>query len=113
MAPRKQKPAAPAVVFPDPPLAQPAMTYIANPVTVVGMTPKTCDDIAIRDAVRKALAETEATVADFVAGQTAEGFSLAEIDALYAVELPLLFAYRVDGGRIRVSYDSRIVERSA
>ncbi|WP_370035967.1 hypothetical protein [Sinorhizobium fredii] len=77
------------------------------------MTPRTRNDIAIRDAVRKALAETEATVADFVAGQMAEGFSLAEIDQLYVLELPLMLGYRVDGGRIRASYDSRIVERSA
>ncbi len=89
------------------------MSYIANPVAVAHATPRTRDEIAIRDAVRKALAETEAMVAEFVAGQTAEGFSLAEIDQLYVVELPLMLRYRVDGGRIRVSYDSRIIERSA
>ncbi|MCS4092616.1 hypothetical protein [Rhizobium sp. BK176] len=89
------------------------MSYLANPVAVAHATPKTRDDIALRDAVRKALADTEAMVVEFVAGQTAEGFSLAEIDALYVLEPPLMLGYRVDGGRIRVSYDSRIVERSA
>ncbi|RVG70882.1 hypothetical protein [Sinorhizobium meliloti] len=112
MASRKPRPTTAAVV-PDLTPEQPAMTYLTNPVSVAHQTPKTRDEIAIRDAVRKVLAETEATVADFVAGQTAEGFSLAEIDQLYVVELPLMVGYRVDGGRIRVSYDSRIVERSA
>lgn len=114
MAPRKQKPAAPAVVVPDyPPLAQPVMTYITNPVTVVGMTPRTRDDIAIRDAVRKALVETEAMIGDFLAGQTAEGFSLAEIDQLYVLELPLMVGNRIDNGRVRASYDARIIDRQA
>lgn len=36
----------------------------------------------IRDAIRKVLAETETTIAEFIVGQTAEGFSLAEIDQL-------------------------------
>lgn len=111
MAPRKPKPA-PAAVVADPAPAQPAMTYIANPVAVANATPRTRDEIAIRDAVRKALAETEAMVSEFVAGQMAEGFNVADIDQLYVLELPLLLGYRVDGGRIRASYDSRIVERS-
>ncbi|MBX5111986.1 hypothetical protein HJB51_29075 [Rhizobium lentis] len=111
MAPRKQKPTTAAI--PDTAPEQPAIRYLADPVTVAHATPKTRDEIAIRDAVRKALADTEARVAEFVAGQTAEGFSLAEIDQLYVLELPLMFGYRAEGGRIRVSYDSRIVERSA
>lgn len=113
MAPRKQKPATAAAVIAEPAPEQPAMSYIADPVAIAHATPKTRDEIAIRDAARKALAETEAMVAEFVAGQMAEGFSVAEIDQLYVLELPLMLGYRVDGGRIRVSYDSRIVERSA
>lgn len=29
---------------------------------------------------------------------------------MFAVELPILFGYRVEGGRIRASYDGQIVE---
>ncbi|MDX0411607.1 hypothetical protein GOC69_12240 [Sinorhizobium medicae] len=101
MASRKYKPDVPADVS-NPAPEQPAMTYIANPVSVAGMTPRARDDIAIRDAVRKVLAETEAMVGDFLAGQTAQGFSMGEIDQLYVLELPLMLGYRVDGGRIRV-----------
>lgn len=43
----------------------------------------------------------------------AEGFSVAEIDQLYAVELPISLAYQADGGRIRVRYDAQIVERAS
>ncbi len=110
MAPRKRKPTTVAAVAEHPP-TRPAMTYITNPVTVARITPKTRDDIALRDAVRKALVETEEMVGYFLADQTAEGFSLAEIDALYVLELPLMLGYHVDGGRIRVSFNSRIVER--
>ncbi|MDX0165795.1 hypothetical protein GOC43_28860 [Sinorhizobium meliloti] len=110
MAPRKRKPTTAASVVEVAP-AQPAMTYLTNPVAVAHATPRTRDEIAIRDAVRKAFAETEGTVAEFVAGQMSEGFSLAEIDQLYVLELPLMLGYRVDGGRIRVQYDAQIVER--
>ncbi|MBY5775948.1 hypothetical protein HFN59_02265 [Rhizobium leguminosarum] len=113
MAPRKPKPTTAAAVIPDPATEQPAMTNIANPVSVAGMTPRKRDDIAIRDAVRKALAETEAMVGDFIAGQTAEGFSLAEIDQLYVLELPLMRGYRVEGGRIRAQFDAQITERQS
>lgn len=92
---------------------QPPMTYLTNPVTVAGMTPKTRDDIAIRDAVRKALADVEVAVAEFVAEKTAEGFSLAEIDQLFVLELPLIMAIRSDNGRVRASYDARIIDRQA
>lgn len=78
MAPRKRKPTTVAAVAEHPP-TRPAMTYITNPVTVARITPKTRDDIALRDAVRKALVETEEMVGYFLADQTAEGFSLAEI----------------------------------
>ncbi|MDX1216284.1 hypothetical protein GOL99_12140 [Sinorhizobium medicae] len=111
MAPRKRKPTTAASVVEVAP-AQPAMTYLTNPVAVAHATPRTRDEIAIRDTVRKALAETEGMVAEFVAGQMAEGFSLADIDQLYALELPILFGYRVDGGRIRSSYDAQIIERA-
>ncbi|MBY5462087.1 hypothetical protein [Rhizobium leguminosarum] len=61
----------------------------------------------------EALAETEAMVGDFIAGQTAEGFSLAEIDQLYVFELPLMLGYRVEGGRIRAQLDAQITERQS
>ena len=111
MAPRKPK-TTPALVV-DPAPAQPAMTYLTNPVAVARQTPKTRDEIAIRDAVRARLAIIETAVVDFVAEKVSEGFSLDEIDQLYAVELPLLFGYRVEGGRIRASYDGQIVERQS
>lgn len=110
MAPRKPKPAEPAVVVePDPSL--PVIHYLTNPVTVAGMTPRTRDEIAIRDTVRARLAVVETAIVDFVEEKVSEGFSLDDINSLYAVELPILFGYRVDGGRIRGQYDGQIVER--
>ncbi len=111
MAPRKPKPA-PAAVAEDT-TDQAPITYISNPFAAAAMTPKTRDDISIRDAVRKLLAETEAMVGDFVAGQAAEGFSLAEIDQLFVLEVPLMVGIRIDNGRVRTSYDARVVDRQA
>lgn len=111
MAHRKPKPAAPPPVVDEPALELPIIHYITNPVTVAHQTPRTRDEIAIRDAVRARLAAVETAIADFVAEKTAEGFSMAEIDQLYALELPLLFGYRNENGRIRAQYDGQIVER--
>ncbi len=110
MAPRKPKPA-PETAVADPIIEQPVIHYITNPVTVAHTTPRTRDEIAIRDAVRARLAVVETAIVDFVAEKTSEGFSLDDINSLYAVELPILFGYRVDGGRIRAQYDGQIVER--
>ncbi|WP_421405097.1 hypothetical protein [Agrobacterium fabrum] len=65
------------------------MIYLTNPIAVAHATPKTRDDIAIRDAVRARLAVVENAIVDFVSEKTAEGLSLDELDALYAVELPI------------------------
>lgn len=111
MAPRKPKTAEPAAAA-EPTVEQPVILYIPNPVSIAGQTPRTRDEISLRDAVRARLAVVENAVVEFVSEKTAEGFSLEEIDALYAVELPLLFGYRVDGGRIRAQYDGQIVERA-
>lgn len=111
MAARKPKPAEPEAVAADPVLELPVIHYLPNPVAVAGMAPKTRDEIAIRDAVRGRLAVVETAIVDFVAEKVSEGFSLDDINSLYAVELPILFGYRVDGGRIRASYDGQIVER--
>ncbi|OHV83676.1 hypothetical protein [Rhizobium sp. LCM 4573] len=111
MAPRKPKPT-PAAAAPDPAPEQPAIHYLADPVTVAHATPKTRDDIAIRDAVRARLAVIENAIMAFVDEKLREGFTPAEIDQLYALELPILFGYRVEDGRIRASYDAQIVERA-
>lgn len=87
------------------------MTFLTNPITVAHQTPKTRDEIAIHDVVRARLSVIETALVDLVAEKTAEGFSLAEIDQLYALELPVLFGYRIDGGRVRAAYDAQIVER--
>lgn len=109
MAPRKQKTTSePAAEVISP---QPAVQYLADPVTVAHSTPKTRDDIAIRDAVRARLAVIENAIMAFVDEKLREGFSPAEIDQLYAVELPILFGYHVEGARIRPHYDAQIVER--
>ena len=113
MASRKPKVSAGPVVVADPAVEQPVIHYLANPVTVAGQTPRTREEIAIRDAVRSRLAVFENAIVDFVTEKTGEGFTLAEIDALYAVELPILLGYRVDGGRIRAQYDGQIVERQS
>lgn len=110
MAPRKPKPSEP-VAAAETTVEQPVIHYITNPVTVAGQTPRTRDEIAIRDAVRARLAVVETAVVDFVAEKTAEGFSLDDINSLYAVELPILFGYRNEHGRIRAQYDGQIVER--
>lgn len=110
MAPRKPKPA-PETAVAELTVEQPAIHYITNPVTVAGMTPRTRDEIAIRDAVRGRLAVVETAIVDFVAEKVSEGFSLDDINSLYSVELPILFGYRNENGRIRASYDGQIVER--
>lgn len=112
MAPRKPKTADPVVVA-DPAPAQPAIYYIANPVTVAGQTPRTRDEIAIRDAVRKALSEVETLIADFVTEKKSERLTGADIDELFVLELPIQLRYRNVGGRIRVSYGAAIVDRQA
>ncbi|WP_222333320.1 hypothetical protein [Rhizobium leguminosarum] len=53
----------------------------------------------------------EATITDSSPAKRLEGFSLVEIDQLYAFELSILCGYLVENGRIRVSYDVQIVER--
>lgn len=111
MAPRKQKHVEPVAA--EPTIEQPVIHYLANPVTVAHATPRTRDEIAIRDAVRKALSEVESLVADFVTEKRSERLSDADIDELFVVELPIQLRYRHDGGRIRVSYEAAIVDRQA
>lgn len=111
MAARKPKLAADPAVSEAAP-AQPLTHYIANPLAVAAQTPRTRDDIALRDAVRARLIAVESEVMAFVDEKLREGFTPAEIDQLYAIELPVLVGYRSDGGRIRVSYDAQIVERA-
>lgn len=110
MAPRKPKPA-PETVVAEAIIEQPVIHYVPNPVTVAHTTPKTRDEIAIRDAVRKALSEVESLVADFVTEKKAERLSDADIDELFCIELPIQLRYRNGGGRIRVSYEAAIVDR--
>ncbi|GMB82751.1 hypothetical protein NN6n1_35340 [Shinella zoogloeoides] len=112
MAARKQKPAEAAASADHIP-EQPVIHYLPNPVTVAAMTPRTRDEIAIRDAVRKALTEVETLVMDFVAEKKSERLSDADIDELFVVELPIQLRYRNDGGRIRMSYEAAIVDRQA
>ncbi|MDR6664000.1 hypothetical protein [Rhizobium sp. 1399] len=111
MAARKPKPetvAAPEIAA----VEKPPMNYIPNPVTFAGQTPRTRDDISLRDAIRARLSVVENAVIAFVDEKLSEGFAPAEIEELYALELPLLLGYRKDGGKIRVSYDAQIVERA-
>lgn len=112
MARRTPKPE-PEPVVPEAAPEQPPMSFLTNPITVASQTPRTRDGIAIRDAVRARLSVIESAIAEFVADKTAEGFSLEEIDQLYALELPVLFGYRVDGSKIRAAYDAQIVERGS
>lgn len=114
MAPRKPKPAEPAfVVVAEPITEQPVIHFIPNPVTVARATPRTRDEIAQRDAVRKALSDVETLVMDFVAEKKSERLSDADIDELFVVELPIQLRYRNDGGRMRVAYEAAIVDRQA
>jgi hypothetical protein len=110
MAPRKPKTATPAPVVVA---EQPGIHYLPNPLAIATQTPRTREEIALRDAVRARLTAIEAAVMAFVNEKLAEGFAPSEIDQLYAVELPLLVGYKSDGGRIRVSYDAQIVERQS
>lgn len=113
MAARKQKPAPARVAAVETASEQPDIRYLANPITVAHQTPRTREEIALRDAVRKALSDVETLVMDFVDEKLREWFAAAEIDQLYAIELPILVGYRNDNGRIRVAYDAQIVERAA
>lgn len=113
MAPRKPKTTPATTVVAEPAAEQPAIHYLPNPLAIATQTPRTRDEIALRDAVRSRLIAIEAAVMAFVSEKLAEGFAPSEIDQLYAVELPLLVGYRSDGGRIRASYDAQIVERQA
>ncbi|MBB4064028.1 hypothetical protein [Gellertiella hungarica] len=91
----------------------PETTYLPSPVATLLSTPKTRAEIALRDAVRSRLLAVEASVGEFIQEKQAEGFSMQEIDQLYAVELPISLAYQTDGGRIRVRCDAQIVERAS
>lgn len=112
MAARKPKssPAPSAVV--ETTTEQPDICYLANPVSVAHQTPRTRDEIALKDAVRKALSDVEALIMDFVVEKRSERLSDADIDELFAIELPIQLRYRNDNGRIRVSYEAAIVERA-
>ena len=111
MAARKPKPAEPVAVV-EQAVEQPIIHYLANPLAVAAQTPRTREDIALRDAVRARLIAVETEVMAFVDEKLREGFTPAEIDQLYAIELPVLVGHRSDGGRIRVQYDAQIVERA-
>ncbi len=113
MAPRKPKPAEAEAVVAEPTMEHPVIHFIPNPVTVAHATPRTRDEIAIRDAVRKALSEVETLVMDFVTEKKSERLSDADIDELFVVELPIQLRHRNDGGRIRVFYEAAIVDRQA
>jgi hypothetical protein len=71
---------------------------------------KTRDEIGIRDAIRARLNAIESAIGEFVREKQSEGISLEEIDQLYALELPIMFGYRVENGRVRASYDAQIIE---
>jgi hypothetical protein len=70
-------------------------------------------DAAHARRYRARLAVIENDIAEFIIEKTAEGFSMGEIDQLYALELPFMLGYRLDGGRVRVSCDAQIVERQS
>jgi hypothetical protein len=88
------------------------LSYELTPVALLQRTPRTRDEVALRDEVRKQLRAVEDAVVDFAAAKRAEGFSLDEAFALYSIELPLVFAYERDGSRVRARYGFRIIERS-
>ena len=90
----------------------PVYSYVVTPISTAAQSPRTRDEIALRDAIRSQLAAVEAGVTDFVAEKTAKGFSLDDIFSLYQLEMPIMFSYRVDGGRLRSRYDYQIVERA-
>jgi hypothetical protein len=102
-----QAPNADPVVESTPPLS-----YELTPVALLQRTPRTRDEVALRDEVRKQLTAVESAVVDFVAAKNSEGFSLDEAFALFSLELPLCFAYERDGGRVRPRYGFRIFERA-
>lgn len=58
--------------------------------------------------MRARLSIIEVAIMQFVQEKEAEGFSPEEIDQLYALELPLMFGYRVDAGRLRASMTLRL-----
>lgn len=47
------------------------ITYISNPISIVTDTPKTRDEIILRDAVRGRLLSVEQAIVDFIAEKEA------------------------------------------
>jgi hypothetical protein len=97
---------------PEPVVEAPTYSYVTTPISTAAISPRTRDEIALRDAIRSQLLAVEAGVTEFVAEKTAEGFSLDNIFALYQLEMPIMFSYHVDGSRFRPRYGFRIVERA-
>ena len=89
-----------------------SLQYELTPIALLQKSPRTRDEVAIRDEVRKQLTAVENAVVDFVAAKSAEGFNLDDAFALFSLELPLCFAYERDGSRVRARYGFRIIERS-
>lgn len=108
-----RKPTSAPTPIPEP-AAEPApvLHHELTPFSALQRSPKTREEIAVRDEVRKQLAAVETAVVDFVAAKSAEGFSLDEAFQLFSLELPLCFAYSKDGSRVRPRYGFRIIERS-
>ncbi|KQQ72399.1 hypothetical protein ASF70_12760 [Rhizobium sp. Leaf321] len=88
----------------------PVYSYVLTPISTAAMSPKTRDEIALRDAIRSQLAAVEAGVMEFVTEKTAEGFSMDDIFSLYQFELPIVFSYHLDGTKLRPRYGFQIVE---
>ncbi|MGO7445150.1 hypothetical protein ACC668_10630 [Rhizobium ruizarguesonis] len=109
MARKATSPAPNPEPFADP---APALSYEMTPIALLQRAPRTRDEVAVRDEVRKQIAAIEDAVVDFVAVKQREGFSLDEAFALFSLELPLVFAYEKDRSRIRARYGFRIIERA-
>ena len=90
----------------------PALLHELTPFASLQRSPKTREEIALRDEIRKQLGAVENAVVDFVAAKAGEGFDLDEAFQLFSLELPLFFAYERDGSRVRAKYGFRIIERA-
>lgn len=88
----------------------PVLDWVLNPISRMSISPRTRDEIDIRDAIRREFVALEGKVVDFVAAKQAEGWSLPDLQEMYALQVPLLFGYSNEHGRIRASYDIQLIE---
>jgi hypothetical protein len=88
-------------------------TYIERMSSVLTTTPiKTREDQAVKDEVRRALADRDEAVADFVAARIAEGHTFDDINELFALQSQIVPVVERGEKKTRLRWGYQIVERA-